>query len=68
MTCDDSLDEVTARQRLTCDRDGRTGLCRASLAQRVLWLSGAEALQWVRHFIPRAVETAEQQRLVLNDE
>jgi protein-tyrosine phosphatase len=47
---------------------GRTGLFTAYLAKRCLGLSGAEALQWVRRFIPRAVETAEQQRLVLHDE
>jgi protein-tyrosine phosphatase len=47
---------------------GRTGLFTAYLAKRCLGLSGREALQWVRHYIPRAVETAEQQRLVLNDE
>jgi protein-tyrosine phosphatase len=46
---------------------GRTGLFMAYLAKRCLGLSGAEALQWVRRFIPRAVETAEQQRLVLYD-
>jgi len=33
-----------------------------------LGLSGHEALQWVRHFIPRAVETPEQQRLVLDED
>jgi protein-tyrosine phosphatase len=47
---------------------GRTGLFTAYLAKRYLGLSGHEALQWVRRFIPRAVETPEQQRLVLNDE
>ena len=47
---------------------GRTGLFMASLAKRVLGLSGEEALQWVRHDIPRAVETADQQRLLLDDE
>jgi protein-tyrosine phosphatase len=47
---------------------GRTGLFMAYLAKRWLGLSGAEALQWVRHFIPRAVETPEQQRLVLDDD
>src|SRR5437870_5985174 len=46
---------------------GRTGLFTAYLAKRCLGLSGAEALQWVRRFIPRAVETPEQQRLVLHD-
>jgi protein-tyrosine phosphatase len=47
---------------------GRTGLFTAYLAKRCLGLSGAEALQWVRRFIPHAVETLEQQRLVLHDE
>jgi protein-tyrosine phosphatase len=47
---------------------GRTGLFTAYLAKRCLGLSGAEALQWVRHFIPPAVETPEQQRLVLDDD
>jgi Polymorphic toxin system, DSP-PTPase phosphatase len=47
---------------------GRTGLFTAYLAKRWLGLSGAEALQWVRRFIPRAVETPEQQRLVLDDD
>jgi protein-tyrosine phosphatase len=68
MKSDDSLDEVAVRQRLTCGRDGRTGLFIASLAKRMLGLAGEEALQWVRHYIPRAVETPEQQRLVLHDE
>ena len=57
---DDAWYDVTARQRLTCGRDGHTG--------RMLGLADAEALQWVRHFIPRAVETPEQQRLVLQDD
>jgi protein-tyrosine phosphatase len=47
---------------------GRTGLFMACLAKRVLGLSGAEALQWVRCYLPRAVETAEQRRLVLGNE
>jgi len=47
---------------------GRTGLFTAYLAKRCLGLSGAEALQWVRRFIPHAVETPEQQRLVLYDD
>jgi protein tyrosine/serine phosphatase len=47
---------------------GRTGLFTAYLAKRVLGVSGTEALQWVRRFIPRAVETPEQQRFVLDDE
>ena len=47
---------------------GRTGLFAAYLAKRVLGVSGTEALQWVRRFIPHAVETPEQQRFVLDDE
>ena len=47
---------------------GRTGLFMAYLAKRCLGLSGAEALQWVRCFIPHAVETPEQPRLVLHEE
>jgi len=46
---------------------GRTGLFLAYLAKQVLELSGAEALAWVRYYIPRAVETPEQQRLLLDD-
>ena len=46
---------------------GRTGLFMAYLAKQLLGLSGEEALQWIRHYIPRAVETPEQQRLVLDD-
>jgi protein-tyrosine phosphatase len=47
---------------------GRPGLFRASLARRALGLSGAEAIQGVRHVLPHAVETPEQQRLLLQDE
>jgi protein-tyrosine phosphatase len=46
---------------------GRTGLFVACLARRFLGLSGAEALQWVRRFIPRAGETPAQQQLVFYD-
>ena len=46
---------------------GRTGLFLASLAKRALGLSGAEAIQWVRQFLPHAIETPEQQRLLLHD-
>jgi predicted protein tyrosine phosphatase len=47
---------------------GRTGLFMAYLAKWCLGLSGEEALQWVRRFIPGAVETPEQQWLVLHDD
>jgi protein-tyrosine phosphatase len=46
---------------------GRTGLFMAYLAKWYLGLSGHAAIQWVRRFIPHAVETLEQQRLVLQD-
>jgi protein-tyrosine phosphatase len=45
---------------------GRTGLFLACLAKHVFGFSGAEALQWVRYYIPRAVETPEQQWVVLH--
>jgi len=47
---------------------GRTGLFMAYLATQVLGLSGAEALTWVRYYMPHAVETDEQQRLLLDGE
>jgi protein-tyrosine phosphatase len=47
---------------------GRTGLFMAYLAKRCLGPSGAEVLQWVRRFIPRAVEIPEQRRSVLYEE
>jgi hypothetical protein len=47
---------------------GRPGLFRASLARRALGLFGAEAISWVRHVLPYAVETPDQQRLFFKDE
>ena len=47
---------------------GRTGLFLGALVKQVLGLSGAEALRWIRHYIPHAVETPEQQHLVLDDD
>src|SRR5438093_13420895 len=46
---------------------GRTGLFTAYLAKRCLGLSGAEALQWVRRFIPLPLERPEKQGSVLTD-
>ena len=46
---------------------GRTGLFVAYLARRVLGLSGAEAIRWVRRYIPGAVEVSEQEEMILND-
>jgi protein-tyrosine phosphatase len=47
---------------------GRTGLFAAYLAKRVFGLSGQEALQWIRRFIPPAVETPEQEQLLLSED
>ena len=44
---------------------GRTGLFTACLAQHVLGLSGADAIAWVRRYIPGAVETWAQRQLVM---
>ena len=46
---------------------GRTGLVAACLAKGVLGLSGPAALQWVRRYIPGAVESPAQLRMVLDD-
>lgn len=45
---------------------GRTGLFLSALAARVLHLPAAQAIDWVRQYIPAAVET-EQQRLFLSE-
>jgi len=47
---------------------GRTGLFMAYLGKRYLGLSGAEALQWVRRYIPHAAETPAQQQWLLYDD
>ena len=44
---------------------GRTGLFTASLAKHVLGVSGEDAIAWIRHSIPGAVETWAQRQLVL---
>ena len=46
---------------------GRTGLLVAYLARRVLGLPGAEAIRWVRKYIPGAVEVTDQEEMILND-
>jgi len=43
---------------------GRTGMFLACLAKKVLRLKGAEAIAYVRKFVPEAVETAEQEHMV----
>ena len=46
---------------------GRTGLFVALIAKQVLGFSGEEAIAWVRRYIPGAVETPEQEQLVVGD-
>jgi len=43
---------------------GRTGLFVACIAIQLLDLSGEEAIRWTRKYIPAAVETPNQMRLV----
>lgn len=45
---------------------GRTGTFLACLAKRVHEIPGAEAISWVRQFLPEAVETPEQALFVQN--
>jgi protein-tyrosine phosphatase len=45
---------------------GRTGLFAAFFAKHVLGLSGKEAINWVRNFIPGAAETDSQRRMILD--
>ena len=46
---------------------GRTGLVAACLAKDALGLSGQAAIQWVRRYIPGAVESPAQRLMVLSD-
>lgn len=43
---------------------GRTGLVLACLARRVFGWEAEQAIDWVRRYIPGAVETGEQRQLV----
>lgn len=45
---------------------GRTGMFAACLARRVLGLSGKEAIHWIRQYIQGAVETEQQEQIVLS--
>jgi protein-tyrosine phosphatase len=47
---------------------GRTGLILAAIAKRLLGMSGAEAIAWVRRYIPRAIETPMQRALLLAED
>ena len=44
---------------------GRTGLFTACLARRLLNLPGEHAIQWVRRYIPCAVETPQQRDFIM---
>ena len=46
---------------------GRTGLFVAYLAKRVLGLSSEEAIHWTRKYIPHALETDEQNKMIIDD-
>lgn len=43
---------------------GRTGLFLACLAKRVFGMQGEQAITWLRGYVPGAVETGEQRRVV----
>ncbi len=45
---------------------GRTGMFGACLAKVVLGLEGEQAVEWMRRFVPEAVQTAQQYRFVEN--
>ncbi|MBT3390054.1 MAG: hypothetical protein HN413_06555 [Chloroflexi bacterium] len=45
---------------------GRTGIFLACLSRLVLQLDGSAAIQWVRGYIPEALENEEQENFVLN--
>jgi protein-tyrosine phosphatase len=45
---------------------GRTGTFAACLAKRVLGMTGEQSIEWIRQLVPGAVETDEQERLVLD--
>lgn len=45
---------------------GRSGIFLATMARKVLGFSGEEAIDWVRSFIPFALETTEQRLFVIS--
>jgi len=47
---------------------GRTGTFAACLVKRTLGITGEQAIEWIRQLIPGAIETVEQERLVLDYE
>jgi len=64
-----ALDDIRAGKNLVvhCHAGmGRTGLFLACLAQRALQLNPAQAISWVRSYVPGALETPEQVRLAID--
>lgn len=45
---------------------GRTGMFTACLARKIMGCSGQEAIDWVRRFIPGALENRQQEEFVIN--
>ncbi len=45
---------------------GRTGLFVACMAKQALGMTGEQAIDWVRRYIPHAVETEAQKKLVID--
>ncbi|MCH7663424.1 MAG: dual specificity protein phosphatase family protein [Chloroflexi bacterium] len=46
---------------------GRTGMFAALMVRRILGLEGDDAIKWVRNFVPDAVQTPEQRRIILDN-
>ncbi len=46
---------------------GRTGVFMAHLAKRIFGFSGRQAIQWVRQYIPNALESEEQTNFVIGN-
>ncbi len=45
---------------------GRTGLILACMAKKILKMESEQAIEWVRQYIPNAVETSDQKEFVAN--
>jgi protein-tyrosine phosphatase len=66
--CFSPLSEVGQHVAIHCYAGiGWTGLVAAAMAKRILGVPGEAAIAWVRRYIPRAVETPTQRRLLADD-